>query len=133
MAIYGSPTVGRLGILTKQSSCNQASIGFVVDFDKITNSYMFYKLFSLRDHFNAIAAGAAQQNISRKIVVETKIVTPKMYLQKKFEKHISYIHRQIKTLTIKNKNLHQTRDHLLPKLISGQVDVSDLNIDVGES
>ena len=29
-------------------------------------------------------------------------------------------------------NLRQTRDHLLPKLISGQLDVSDLNIDIGE-
>jgi len=31
----------------------------------------------------------------------------------------------------KNKNLCQTRDHLLPKLISGELDVSDLDIDVG--
>ena len=28
-----------------------------------------------------------------------------------------------------NKNLTKTRDYLLPKLISGKVDVSDLDID----
>ena len=33
----------------------------------------------------------------------------------------------------KINKLRQTRDYLLPKLISGQVDVSELNIDVGES
>ena len=30
-----------------------------------------------------------------------------------------------------NENLKQTRDYLLPKLISGKVDVSDLDIDTG--
>ena len=33
----------------------------------------------------------------------------------------------------KIENLRQTRDLLLPKLISGKVDVSELNIHIGES
>jgi len=32
----------------------------------------------------------------------------------------------------KNRNLRTTRDLLLPKLISGKLDVEDLDIDVGE-
>lgn len=32
---------------------------------------------------------------------------------------------------VKNRNLRTTRDHLLPKLISGQLDVEDLEIDMG--
>jgi type I restriction enzyme S subunit len=35
-------------------------------------------------------------------------------------------------LDLKNCNLRQTRDLLLPKLISGQLDVEDLDIDIGE-
>ena len=35
------------------------------------------------------------------------------------------------TLIFSNTNLKQTRDYLLPKLISGKVDVSDLDIDTG--
>jgi len=31
-----------------------------------------------------------------------------------------------------NQNLRQTRDLLLPKLISGKIDVEDLDIDTGE-
>jgi type I restriction enzyme S subunit len=33
----------------------------------------------------------------------------------------------------KNNNLRQTRDLLLPKLISGELDVSELEIDIGEA
>ena len=40
--------------------------------------------------------------------------------------------RQIYTLSAANKNLKKTRDILIPKLISGEVDVSDLNIKVSE-
>jgi type I restriction enzyme S subunit len=32
----------------------------------------------------------------------------------------------------KNELLRQTRDLLLPKLISGQLDVEDLDIEIGE-
>lgn len=37
------------------------------------------------------------------------------------------------TLRLKNANRRQTRDLLLPKLISGELDVSDLDIDIPES
>ena len=33
-------------------------------------------------------------------------------------------------LRLKNANLHQTRDLLLPKLVSGEIDVSILDIGV---
>ena len=37
------------------------------------------------------------------------------------------------TLAKKNRNLRTTRDLLLPKLISGQLDVEDLDIETGEA
>ncbi len=39
---------------------------------------------------------------------------------------------QIQNLIFKNRNLRRTRDLLLPKLISGELDVADLDIDVAE-
>lgn len=38
----------------------------------------------------------------------------------------------IHTLVLSNRNLRATRDLLLPRLISGEIDVSDLDLDVGE-
>jgi type I restriction enzyme S subunit len=40
------------------------------------------------------------------------------------------LHSQVLNLVCRNKNLRQTRDLLLPKLISGEVDVSSLDIQV---
>jgi type I restriction enzyme S subunit len=39
----------------------------------------------------------------------------------------------IENLSKRNASLRQTRDLLLPKLISGQLDVEDLDIETGET
>lgn len=57
MAIYGSPTVGRLGITTERSSCNQAALGLIEDSKKITKTYLYYVLRNLREKFNLEAVG----------------------------------------------------------------------------
>ena len=41
------------------------------------------------------------------------------------------MYNQINKLKLVNRNLIKTRDYLLPKLITGEVDVSDLDIDTG--
>lgn len=45
-----------------------------------------------------------------------------------FNKHLTPILYLIDKLREKNQNLRQTRDILLPKLISGELDVSELDI-----
>ena len=47
-----------------------------------------------------------------------------------FADFTSPIFEQIETLRQKNNNLRQTRDLLLPKLISGEIDISELDIDI---
>ena len=46
----------------------------------------------------------------------------------RFEEIVLPVESQVENLTIKNSNLRQTRDLLLPKLISGELDVSELEI-----
>ena len=48
----------------------------------------------------------------------------------KFEEIVNLIFAELANLTLKNANLRQTRDLLLPKLISGEIDVSELDIDI---
>ena len=49
-----------------------------------------------------------------------------------FEEIVEPIFSILANLTLKNTNLRQTRDLLLPKLISGEIDASDLDIDTEE-
>lgn len=125
MAIYGSPTVGRLGILTSQATCNQAALGLVADSRLISQSYLYFVLLSLRDHFNGIAQGAAQQNISKEKVAAALALVPTQEVIQAFDKIVEPIFSQVRTLQLQIQNLRQTRDLLLPRLISSQVPVSE--------
>jgi type I restriction enzyme S subunit len=50
-----------------------------------------------------------------------------------FAEQIAPIFRYVHTLSRKNDNLRQTRDLLLPNLISGELDVSELDITIPEA
>jgi type I restriction enzyme S subunit len=60
------------------------------------------------------------------------LVVPVAEVQKNFVGHIRPILDAVHAFGKKNETLRQTRDLLLPKLISGQLDVEDLDIDTGE-
>jgi type I restriction enzyme S subunit len=123
MAIYGSPTVGRMGILTRNASCNQAALGLVADRKRISQTFLYFVLLSLRDHFNGLAQGAAQQNISKEKVAGTLAVVPPCSLVVAFDKLAEPFFGQIESLQRQVQNLRRTRDLLLPRLLSGEIDL----------
>jgi type I restriction enzyme S subunit len=55
---------------------------------------------------------------------DEKVLVPAIIFQKKFESLVMYIFDSIQNLGTRNINLRRTRDLLLPKLISGEIDVS---------
>lgn len=123
MAIYGSPTVGRMGLLTRRASCNQAALGLVANNSLISQTYLYFVLYSLRDHFNSLAQGAAQQNISKEKVASALAVLPPRKMIKSFDAVAEPVFAQLKTLQSQIQNLRATRDALLPRLLSGQIEV----------
>jgi len=123
MAIYGSPTVGRLGIVTRPSSCNQAALGLVADTREISQIFLYFVLLSLRDHFNGLAQGAAQQNISKEKVANAVALVPARTLVAAYDRLAEPTFSQIQTLQRQIQNLRRTRDLLLPRLLSGQTGV----------
>lgn len=75
MAIYASPTVGRLGILTAESTCNQAAVGIIAK-EEIGYAYLYLLLLSERINLNNLASGAAQQNLNVGIVKRYRVLVP---------------------------------------------------------
>ena len=124
MAIYGSPTVGRMGIVTRPSSCNQAALGLVADTKQISQMFLYFVLLSLRAHFNGLAQGAAQQNISKEKVATAVALAPPRSLVAAFDRLAEPTFDQIQTLQRQVQNLRRTRDLLLPRLLSGQINVN---------
>ncbi len=122
MAIYASPTLGRLGILVHEACCNQAALGFIPN-EFVSWQWLFYKLYELRDKFNSIARGAGQQNISAIVVKDTEIVVPEKNIIAKYTYYVTEIFNRQRTIICEIKLLTEARDRLLPKLMSGEIEI----------
>jgi type I restriction enzyme S subunit len=61
-----------------------------------------------------------------------QVALPPPSLQQLFSEHVKPLMSQVITSGCQNRNLRRTRDLLLPKLISGELDVEHLDIDTGD-
>jgi len=123
MAIYASPTLGRLGIFDKPMCCNQAALCLVADESQVSWEWLYCQLFELRDEFNRIARGAGQQNISGEVVKETVVRIPDVHAMFEFTNAARPLFSQCRILGRQIGNLTEARDRLLPKLMSGEIEV----------
>ena len=101
---------------------------YVRDFHGNEPLLVVHLLHSL-DLANQNAAGAVP-GLNRNALHMIDVVFPSHELQREIAPFIYNIENQSRNLRKKNDNLRTTRDLLLPKLISGQLDVEDLDIDV---
>ena len=123
-AIYASPTVGRLGILTKPSTSNQAAAGLMPK-ESVGMPFLKNLLLFSRKEMQHIASGAAQQNINVGILKEFKVISPNHEIAGHFSKINEPIEKKIFSNLREISYLSQIRDLLLPKLISGELKISD--------
>lgn len=104
------------------------------DTNRLFSDYLYYWIrnYLFQDALFAIKGGVAQGYVSLGMIKSLPIYFPPITLQKRFNTHASQLLSLIHALKEKNINLQKTRDLLLPKLISGQIDVENLDIDTGE-
>jgi len=76
--------------------------------------------------------GTIMDSLNVKGIITLLVPVPPADLMTRFEATARPVRHQLEVLIQKNSNLRQTRDLLLPKLISGDLDVSDLDIKVRE-
>ena len=75
MAMYGA-TVGKLGILGRPMTCNQAACAMIVDPSMGSNRFLFYRLLHDRPALINLANGAAQQNLSGQVIKAFRFPCP---------------------------------------------------------
>jgi len=96
-----------------------------------TNLPMHYVYYNLQLQ-NFINNDAAVPGLNRNQAHSLPFIVPESRTMDKFAKSANLIFRQKSKLKRVAENLRQTRDLLLPKLISGELDVSDLEINIPE-
>lgn len=89
IAMYGA-TIGKLGILAKSMTTNQACCACIV-FSGMFNKYLFYFLLASRTQLRKRSEGGAQPNISRSKLIETCMPLPPVDEQKRIVKRIEAI------------------------------------------
>ena len=121
MAMYGV-NIGMLAYLDSEMTCNQACCVFN-DKNEINSRHLFHYLYSIRDYLLLIGFGAAQQNLSQDLIKKVKIVIPPAELIKEFDKQKEPLYQTIRALMMQNDKLIKQRDALLPRLMSGKLEV----------
>jgi type I restriction enzyme, S subunit len=93
--------------------------------------FLFYFLTSntYQSFVTGASTGATRKSVSAKVMTDTDLVVPAIMVQEAFEERVGEIRRLIGVLLRANANLRATRDLLLPRLISGEIDVSELDLD----
>lgn len=75
MAMYGA-TVGMLGRLSFEATCNQASCAMVADPSQCDSRWLFYALMNRRQEIVGLANGAAQQNLNAASIKSFELDVP---------------------------------------------------------
>lgn len=117
-----------ISILAEDASTNQACCAFLPSKINIPYLFTYYQIKFALPHIIAFAHGAAQQNLSQEIIKSYSLFLPHMELIDRFAELVQPLHSEIKSLMLRNMSLKKSRDLLLPRLISGKLEVENLDI-----
>ncbi|MFO3715593.1 restriction endonuclease subunit S [Anaerococcus cruorum] len=99
-------------------------------FNEIDENYFYYfgELFDFINFENYVT-GSAQPQLTIKNVKDIKIIVPTIEVIDRYNRIMKPFIQYKYFLSEQNQTLAQTRDTLLPKLMSGEIDVSNIKID----
>ena len=86
--------------------------------------YLFFSLTNIK----SIVTGAVQQKVSQQNLKKVPAIIPSKETLSAFDDLIQPIFAQIRNLRDENAHLADLRDTLLPRLMSGELDVSDIDL-----
>ena len=132
----GQGTLGRIHLFTRKSE------EFLIDqhisiirFDNINYSYFYYAHINtdlIQGQIDSLISGSTGMlmlNITK--IRNLKVILPTEELVLKYSKFVNEYFEKITQLIYENENLTQLRDTLLPKLMSGEIEIPD-DIEVNE-
>ena len=110
-------------------SCANQSVVGILENEKVPYEFIYpyicHNIHELLSH----QTGGAQQHINKQNIEQLVISLPKHDVICKYKKLVNPIYSKITNNCFENEQLAQLRDALLPKLMSGEIDVSNVEID----
>lgn len=121
-------TVGKAVMAAVNMAMNQSCFALKGQ-NNINQYFVFLTINNYVGSLKKTASGATFDAIIIDTFRRLRVIKPPLVLIEEFSGLISPVFEQVLNLLSKNANLRQTRDLLLPKLISGEIDVENLDIE----
>lgn len=120
-------TLGVLAIATKESTVNQ---GFIViaPVDGIPPEFIYEWLASKQGELETIATGATFKEITKTAFKRFPFLMPAKPVLEAFGHAVRPLGEAIRSREEQNRALTATRDLLLPRLVTGRLDISDIDL-----
>lgn len=115
-------SVGYFGLCEQEVCTNQGFISCVPNED-VLRYYLLGNLRSRVDEIRGLAGGTTYLEISKSKFRDMDICLPSDKILQEFHKQMVEIINLLKTKTLQISNLQEARDRLLPKLMSGEIEV----------
>ena len=123
LAITGA-TLGQFSRLEIDSCANQSVVG-IVGSEYASNEYIFLNIKNGIQRLISAQTGGAQQHINKEDVKSFLILYPGKKLMKVFTDTVVPLFLEIGVLLNQSKCLAEIRDSLLPRLISGELQIPE--------
>lgn len=122
----GAGTLGRVGQIyeVRENTTLDSHVTLIRANEKIGQQYLFWSLKMQQDYLMSAGKGSTNQlELSRETIGNCKILIPEQKIAEQAEKNLVTIHNKMKECSMQIARLREARDLLLPKLMSGEVEV----------
>lgn len=122
----GAGTLGRVGQIfeAKGNATLDSHVTLIRADEKIGQQSLFWSLKMKQDYLMNAGKGSTNQlELSRETIGNCKILIPEQKIAEQAEKNFVAIHNKMKECSMQIARLREARNLLLPKLMSGEVEV----------
>jgi type I restriction enzyme S subunit len=120
IAMYGA-TAGEVTLLAEPIATNQACCGLIPK--KHYREFLFLAASVEKERLASKSSGAAQQNLNKGIIESHDFISPSLEIVTKFQSVVGPMFEKWISNERQNSNLKKVRDRLLPKLLSGSIEI----------
>lgn len=121
-------TAGLVVLVAEESQTNQ-QINSIIPKNEISPYYIYLLMQTLSDTINKLGqSGSTIVNLNKSQFGKIQVVIPSETVMKQFDSIVAPLFEKILQNQKENIKLVSLRDTLLPKLMSGELDVSDIDL-----
>ena len=123
-------TAGLVSLTSEESQTNQ-QINSIICKDGISSYFVYLYMEELSEYIKILGSGGSTTlNLNKREFAKIELAIPPQKEMNEFHEQIYPIFEKIKTNQYEIEKLQKLRDTLIPKLMSGEIDVSKINCDL---